>query len=62
VHGLWQHRPVPPPEKLATLYPTHADYVLKLEASARTAREAGLLLEAEEQAMLATASTAPVPN
>jgi hypothetical protein len=49
-------------QKLMTLYPTHEDYVAKVAASARRAREAGFLLEPEEQAMVAKAEAAPIPN
>lgn len=50
------------PELLMTLYPAHADYVAKVTASAAAARAAGFLLAPEEQAMVAKAAAAAVPN
>lgn len=47
---------------LIELYPTHADYVTMVEASARAAREAGFLLEPEQQAMVEEARAAAVPE
>lgn len=49
-------------EKLMELYPTHEDYVTKVENAAAEAREAGFLLEPEAQAMVAEAQAAPVPD
>jgi len=49
-------------DKLAELYPTHEDYVAKVRDAAQAAREAGFLLEPEEQAMVAEAEAAPVPE
>lgn len=50
------------PEKLMELYPTHDDYATKVRDAARSARESKFLLEPEEQAMVAEAEAAPVPN
>ena len=50
------------PEKLSALYPTHEDYVGKVTASARQAREAGFILAPEEQSMVAEAQSTPIPN
>jgi hypothetical protein len=47
--------------KLAQLYPTHADYVSKVTESARKAREAGFLLPPEEQLFITEANAAAVP-
>ena len=45
-----------------TLYPTHDDYVMKVAASAKAAREAGFLLEPEEKSMVDEAAASAVPN
>jgi hypothetical protein len=49
------------PQKLEQLYPTHQEYIAKVAASARAAREAGFLLVAEERAIVAEAEAAHVP-
>ena len=50
------------PETLKELYPTHADYVGRVEAAANAARSAGFLLAPEAQAMIAEAEAAAVPE
>lgn len=50
------------PEKLLELYPTHEDYVTKVEESALRARQAKFILEPEQQAMVAKAEAAPIPE
>jgi len=50
------------PEKLMQLYPTHADYVDEVKASAKMAEQGGFLLEPEAQAMIAEAEAAAVPE
>lgn len=50
------------PEKLLELYPTHDAYVEQVTQAARAAREAGFVLEPEEQAIVAEAEAAPIPN
>jgi hypothetical protein len=49
-------------EKLMELYPSHEDYVTKVMNAARATREAGFILSPEEQEIVATAESAPVPN
>lgn len=48
-------------EQLTKLYPTHADYVTKVEESAKSAVRAGFLLEEEQQEILTRAEAASVP-
>jgi hypothetical protein len=50
------------PEKLMELYPTHDDYVMKVDASARKALDARFMLKPEEQLMVAEAQAAAVPK
>jgi hypothetical protein len=50
------------PDMLIKLYPTHDDYVMKVTASARKLREAGFILEPEEQGFVSEAQNADVPN
>lgn len=50
------------PDKLLELYPTHDDYVAKVMSSAREARDARLILEEEEEAIVAEARAAAVPQ
>ena len=50
------------PDMLMDLYPEHDDYVKKVTASARKTREAGFILEPEEQGFVSDAQNAPVPN
>ncbi|MET0284296.1 MAG: alpha/beta hydrolase domain-containing protein [Polyangiales bacterium] len=47
--------------KLRTLYPTHQDYVSRVEVAAKEAREAGFLLPEEETTIVAEATSAAVP-
>jgi len=49
-------------DKLKALYPTHDDYVKKVEAAARKSREAGFLLEPEEKLIVEQAKAAPIPE
>jgi hypothetical protein len=49
-------------DTLLALYPTHEDYVEKVKASAQRARQAGFLLPPEEQAMVAEAEAAAIPD
>jgi hypothetical protein len=49
-------------DKLMQLYPTHADYVDKVKASALATRQAGFILPEEEATMVANAEAAPVPQ
>ncbi len=48
--------------QLIELYPSHQDYVDKVTASARAAREAGFILPEEEEALIAEAMRAPIPQ
>ncbi len=48
-------------EKRLQLYPTHADYVTKVKASAAKTRQAGFILEPEEQWIVSEAEAAPIP-
>ena len=48
------------PERLSTLYPTHADYVDAVTTSADDALEAGFLLEADRDAFVDAAEESTV--
>jgi hypothetical protein len=48
--------------QLAQLYPTHADYVSKVQASLEPAVAAGYVLDEEADAVLVEAQAAPVPR
>ena len=48
--------------KLKQLYPTHADYVAKVKASAAAAEKAGFLLPPDAQEIEQQAEAAPVPE
>ncbi len=48
-------------DKLMQLYPSHADYVAKVTASAAKAQAAGFLLPPEQQTMVGEANAAAVP-
>jgi Alpha/beta hydrolase domain len=50
------------PAMLASLYPTHGDYVRKVTASAHAAVAAGHLLPADAAAMISAAKAAKVPR
>jgi len=60
--SLFGHTAPFPASKLMDLYPTHADYVMRVTDSARMARDAGFLLEPEEQAIVSEAESASVPE
>lgn len=62
VCALFGHTTPFTPEQLASLYPTHQDYVDKVTASAASARAAGFLLPEEEATMVSDATAAPVPK
>ncbi|MBV6508683.1 MAG: hypothetical protein JJLCMIEE_01748 [Acidimicrobiales bacterium] len=49
-------------EKLASLYPTHEDYVDAVTEAAETALAAGYLLEDAAQALIEEAEAAPIPS
>lgn len=49
------------PEKLRALYPSHDDYVMKVEANTKVHVAAGFLLEPEAQEFLEEAKAADVP-
>ncbi|MGH9026883.1 MAG: alpha/beta hydrolase domain-containing protein [Acidimicrobiia bacterium] len=49
------------PEQLASLYPTHADYVDEVTASADAAADAGFLLPADRDVIVEEAEAANVP-
>lgn len=51
-----------PPETLATLYPTRADYAAKYKAAAEAAVSAGVLLRADADAAIKAAEMARVPK
>jgi Alpha/beta hydrolase domain len=44
------------------LYPTHEDYVTKVESAAKAEVEAGFLLDPEAQEMIKKAKAAAVPK
>jgi hypothetical protein len=50
------------PDKLKQLYPTHAEYVDEVKASALATRRAGFILPEEEATMVAAAEAAPIPE
>jgi hypothetical protein len=50
------------PERIAELYPTHEDYVDAVTESADAALDAGFLLEADRDAIVAEAEDAPIPE
>ena len=47
---------------LKRLYPTHADYVAKVQDAAARSVEAGWLLPVDARAVVAAATAAPIPN
>jgi hypothetical protein len=49
-------------DELTELYASHDDYVAKVTDAASAAREAGFLLEPEEQALVAEAEAAAIPE
>jgi len=49
------------PDQLAQLYPTHADYVAKVEAAADAAVRAGVILPERARAYRVAAQSAPIP-
>lgn len=51
-----------PPETLLSLYPSHDDYVTRVADSAQDAVDAGFVLDAEADVMVAEAEAAPVPD
>lgn len=50
------------PDVIASLYPTHEDYVDEVRASAQAALEGGFLLQEGADAMVEEAEAAPVPG
>jgi hypothetical protein len=62
VCSLFGHTEPFTPQKLMQLYPLHEGYVSKVRIAARATREAGFTLVPEEQAMVAKAEAARVPN
>ncbi|MET0287933.1 MAG: alpha/beta hydrolase domain-containing protein [Polyangiales bacterium] len=62
VCSLFGHTKPFTPEQLATLYPTHQEYVDKVTSSAASTRTAGFLLAEDEATMVADARAAPVPR
>ena len=50
------------PDQLLALYPTHDDYVAKIQQAAQRAQAAGFLLPPEQQAFVTEAQNAHVPN
>ena len=50
------------PEKLKMLYPTHDAYVKQVESAAKKSREAGFLLEPEQQLIVEQAKAAKIPQ
>jgi hypothetical protein len=51
-----------PPEKLATLYPTHPGYVDQVRAATQKAVDAGHVLAADQADIIARADAAGVPG
>ena len=50
------------PERLTALYPTHEDYVAKVSAAARAAREAGVILPEAESDYVQRAKASAIPK
>lgn len=49
------------PERLRSLYPTHADYVAKVKAAAAAAEKDGVILPYRHREYIAQAEAAPIP-